>query len=254
MSLRYPFPWDVLVGLAIASLRGERRSFAKDAHTCLDKLPTPVRVFGREHIPQTGPCLVTVNHYARPGFGAWWLAFAVSAAMPDEVHWIFTAEWTYPDRLRRQLITPATRWVFQKFARVYGFTTMPAMPPDPKDVTRRARAVRRILAYARRAPQPVIGLAPEGRDFETGKLGMPPPGAGRFILHLSGLGLSLSPIGVYETDESLCVKFGPSYSLDIPSDLAPSERDLAVSRIVMLKIADLLPDDLRGDFEGESEA
>ena len=102
--------------LLIASLRGERRSFAEDSRLCLEKLPAPLEVLGKDHIPQTGPCLVTVNHYARSGFGAWWLAFAVSAALPIEVHWVFTAEWTYQDYLRRRLITPATRWIFEKLA------------------------------------------------------------------------------------------------------------------------------------------
>ncbi|MBN1147326.1 MAG: hypothetical protein JXA78_08720 [Anaerolineales bacterium] len=248
MPIYYPFPWDVLAQLLIASLRAERRSFAGDARACLAKLPAPVQVRGAENILQTGPRLVIVNHYARPGFGAWWLAFAVSAALPVEVHWVFTAEWTYPDRLRRQFITPATRWLFQKFAGVYGFTTMPAMPPDPRDVARRARAVRQVLNYARRAQAPLIGLAPEGMDFETGGLGMPPTGAGRFILHLNDLGLLLSPVGVYEAEDRLCVHFGPPYSLEIPAGLAAAGRDRAASQAVMRSIAALLPEYLRGEF------
>lgn len=237
-----------MVRLVFAALLGRQRSFREDARACVARLTPPLVVHGEANIPIAGPCVLTINHYTRPGFGAWWLAFAVSAALPVEVHWVFTAEWTYPDRLRRQFITPATRWLFQKFAGVYGFTTMPAMPPDPRDVARRARAVRQVLNYARRAQAPLIGLAPEGMDFETGGLGMPPTGAGRFILHLNDLGLLLSPVGVYEAEDRLCVHFGPPYSLEIPAGLAAAGRDRAASQAVMRSIAALLPEYLRGEF------
>jgi hypothetical protein len=254
MSAAYPLPWDLFVKLAIASLRRQPRSFSTDARICLEKLPARLRVLGGENIPQAGPCLVVANHYARPGFGAWWLAFAISASLPVEVHWIFTAEWTYPGGLKRWLITPATRVIFNRVAGVYGFTTMPAMPPDPHDVERRAQAVRRVLAYVRKTPRPVIGLTPEGRDFDSGKLGPPPPGAGRFIYHLSAAGLAIFPVGVYEEGVGLCLRFGPAFSLQSMPDLPASERDRFISRVVMEHIAALLPRHLRGEFAGDPES
>jgi hypothetical protein len=253
MSTAYPFPWDLAVKLAYASLRKEQRSFASDARVCLEKLPVDLKIHGTENIPQTGPCLVIANHYARPGFGIWWLAIAVSACLDFEVHWIFTAEWTYTDWLRRRLITPISRSIFDRVAAVYQFTTMPAMPPDPRDVERRAQAVRKVLAYVRRMPQPVIGLTPEGRDIPGGKLGVPPPGVGRFIYHLNTAGLALNPVGLYEEEGGICLHFGPAFSLDDVHHLSSQEKDKLISRVVMERIAALLPVQLRGEFTGDLE-
>jgi hypothetical protein len=251
MPVAYPLPWDVLVKLAYTSLRKQRRSFGADARVCLGKLPERLRVYGGENIPQTGPCLVIANHYARPGFGVWWLAIAISASLPVEVHWIFTAEWTYPDRIRRTLLTPASRAIFERIASVYEFTTMPAMPPDPGEVERRAKAVRNVLAYVHRTPKPVIGLTPEGRDISGGKLGFPPPGVGRFISHLSAAGLALNPVGVFEESGGLCLHFGPVFSLPDKPEMPAKEKDRSISRVVMDRIAALLPGHLRGEFMGE---
>jgi len=253
MSAAYPLPWDVLAKLAFSSLRKTKRSYSADARVCLENLPVKLQIFGDENIPQAGPCLVIANHYARPGFGIWWLAIAISACLPVEVHWIFTAEWTYPDRIRRRLITPVTRSIFKRIAYVYDFTTMPAMPPDPRDVERRAQAVRQVLAYVHRTPQPVVGLTPEGRDISSGILGMPPPGVGRFIAHLSATGLTLTPVGVYEDEKGMCVRFGPVFALPANSNMPVKEKDRLVSRIVMDRIAALLPRRIRGEFSGDLE-
>jgi hypothetical protein len=151
--------------------------------------------------------------------------------------------------MARWALRPASRWALQRLARVYGFTAMPPMPPDPADVAARAAAVRRVLAYARRAPRPVIGLAPEGRDYPGGVLGAPPPGAGRFILQLAAHGLEIAPVGVYEADGGLVVSFGPRFRLGAGEGLAAEARDLAASRPVMRAIAAQLPVYLRGDYQ-----
>jgi hypothetical protein len=149
------------------------------------------------------------------------------------------------------VITPITRFFFRRLAQVYGFTSMPPMPPDPAEVEARAQAVRRVLEYARRSANPVIGLAPEGRDGpidQPGVLVEPPLGVGRFVLQLTRLGLPISPAGIFETDSRLCIRFGQPYGLDIPQGLKPDERDQQASREIMLHIADLLPPGLRGAY------
>jgi hypothetical protein len=98
--------------------------------------------------------------------------------VPQDVHWVMTAGWTFPGQRRGRLLKPLTYWLFRRVAKVYGFTTMPPMPPNPKESLARARAVRQVLEYAERANRPIIGLSPEGRDFPTGQLGTPPPGVG----------------------------------------------------------------------------
>ncbi len=185
---------------------------------------------------------MTTNHYTRPGLRAWWLALAVSAAVPAEIHWLITSAWTYPDRLRSTTITPVSRWVLARLARIYGFTNMPPMPPDPQDVLKRAEAVRRVLKAARQSERPLIGLAPEGGDFATpGRLTDPPPGAGRFILHLCALGLEIAPVGIFEEADCLCLRFGPRYRPDALPGLPASARDRTASQQVMQRIAESNP-------------
>jgi hypothetical protein len=243
----YPLPWTVLAGLVLAGLSGRKRSFSQDARSCIDLLRPPLQVYGTEYLSPTGPCLVTINHYARPGFGAWWLALAVGAVVPAEMRWIVTDAWTYPDPLRSHLFTPLTRWAFRRLAVVYDFISMPPMPPRPQDVSARSQSVRQVLNYARKADCPVIGLAPEGRDTPGGQLGQPPPGVGRFIQHLAERGLRILPVGAYEEDSCFCLRFGPLYNLLSPDNLTADGRDRFVAQTVMSHIARLIPSHLQGD-------
>ncbi|HUS96411.1 MAG TPA: hypothetical protein VMX97_06715 [Hyphomicrobiaceae bacterium] len=198
--------------------------------------------------------MLTINHYARQTsdnaavFRAWWLALGVSAVVPAEIHWIVTEAWTYPDPLRAHLVTPATRWLFRRVAQVYGFTSMPPMPPDPHDVMARTLAVRRVLAYASATSSPLIGLAPEGGDAPGGVLQAPPSGTGRFMAHLARLGLKIVPVGGFEADGAFCLRFGPAYSLETLPTLSTAERDRATSAVVMCHIAAQMPAHLRGEF------
>jgi 1-acyl-sn-glycerol-3-phosphate acyltransferase len=245
----YPLPWKTALNLLAAILLRSNREFRADARACLAGLQPPLQVFGEDNIPVGHPCVITCNHYSRPGFRAWWLALAISAVLPVEVHWVITSAWTFPERRYGKFLARITRLLFPHVARVYAFTAMPPMPPDPSEAAARARAVRQVLAYARQVPCPLVGLAPEGGD--TGSvLHMPLPGVGRFIAHLAGLGLQISPVGVYEAGGRFCLCFGQPYSLQLPSGLSISERDRYASQVVMSRIAILLPERLRGEFIG----
>jgi hypothetical protein len=250
----YPLPWGIVAHIAAAAARRRTRTFRPDALDCVARLRPPLRVLGSEHAPAAGPGVLTVNHYARPGFGAQWLVLALSATVPAEIHWVTTAALTFPGHPLRALLRPLSRVALRAVAGVYGFTTMPPMPPSEADAAARAQAVRALLAYARATRRPLIGLAPEGRDLPGGVLGPPPPGSGRFVLALAGLGLRIAPVGAYEQDGALCLSFGPAYALDVPAG-RPGERDRRASRIVMQQIARQLPVRLRGAFaEGRDEA
>ena len=133
--------------------------------------PAPM-VIGTECVPPEGPCLVTCNHYSRPGFAAWWLTLAITAAVAGcrapsadrEIHWVMTAAWRFEgSRWKPQILTPATRWAFARVARVYGFVTMPPMPPAPEEMEGRATAVLRTLRLARQLElhRPWIARTPE---------------------------------------------------------------------------------------------
>jgi hypothetical protein len=222
------------------------RDFQQEARRAVANLQPSLKIDQEEHIPQAGPCLLTPNHYTRSGLPAWWFVLAISAAVPVPIHWVVTSAWTFQDRPRLRSLEPLTRWAFQRMAQVYGFVTMPPMPPRPQEVAARARAVRQTLALARQ-PNAVIGLAPEGRDSGSGLLLLPPEGVGRFALHLAGLGLRVRPVGVFEEKDRLCLRFGPAYALLAPPGLSAQERDRCASNILMDRIAALLPAHLHGD-------
>jgi len=112
----------------------------------------------------------------------------------------------------------------------------------------RANAVRAVITHVKNIDRAVVGMAPEGMDFPGGRLGIPPAGVGRFMLHLSHFGLVFVPVGVFEMGEHFCIQFGPQYHLETPAHLPSQERDRMASRIVMSHIADLLPTDLHGEF------
>ena len=159
-----------------------------------------------------------------------------------------TRELTYLGLRRAVVLRPLTRLGISWFGRVYGFTIMPPMPPDPADAAERGLAVRHLFAYARSTLNPILALAPEGMDMPGGILGWPPPGGGRVMLQLARNGFNILPVGAYEGDGALCLSFGPSFRLEVPPGLPPSHQDREASRQVMQHIARQLPGHLRGEF------
>ncbi len=236
------------IGILRDCILGRRRSFQRDARAFLKHLHPPLQLLGKEHIPQSGPCVLTFNHYSRPGFRAWWLAWAIASVVPKEAHWIVTREWTFPGKWYAPLGIRLSRLVLRRLALTYGFTLMPAMPPRPEDTQARARAVRKVLALTHDTPDLILAFAPEGRDSPDGRLLWPPPGAGRFLALLAGAGLSIVPVGLYEARGMLWLHFGRPYTLPIPAELPAGERDRRAAHIAMSHIAALLPPHLRGDF------
>lgn len=124
-----PIPWSIAPRLFLALWTRERRSFREDARRAVGKLKPPLKISGSPVVDRR--CLLTVNHYSRRGFQAWWIALAVSSATPRDIHWVITAAWRYPDQLRSWLITPTSRWVLQRIARIYNFTIMPQCRLNP---------------------------------------------------------------------------------------------------------------------------
>ncbi len=258
MYPKYSYPLNVIVGLIRDAIFLRPRVFRDDARAAVSRLDPPLRVFGEENIPQDGPCVITVNHYFRPGgsmapwrhFAAQWLAIAISSVVPKNVHWIMTGELTFPGDWYAPIGMPISRFILNRGARVYGFTTMPPMPPRPRDVEARAASVRAVLDFVMRAENPITGLAPEGGDQPGGVLTMPASGVGRFALLLAAQRLKFVPAGIYEADGELCLKFGEAYELSAPDNLSADEKDKRAAQIIMKNIAPLLPSNLRGEFRG----
>lgn len=245
---KYSYPPRLIAGLVCDAISSRPRRFRDDARCAVSRLQPPLRVLHPENMPRRGPCVLTVNHYGRPGFSAQWFALAISASVPHDVHWIMTAELTYPGKWYAPLGMPLSRFILSRGARVYGFTAMPPMPPRPRDVEARARSVRAVLAHVRHAENPIIGLAPEGGDQLGGRLTMPASGLGRFCLLLAAQGLGFVPVGACEEDGELRLQFGEAYNLCVPADLSAEGKDRAAAEIIMGNIARLLPPSLRGKF------
>ncbi len=246
----YAYPGGLTAGFLLDLLLVRPRSFRADARACLARLEPPLRVFGEENIPQNGPALITFNHYYRPGFHAWWLALGIAALVPQEIHFGMTGELTFPGQWYAPLGQTVSRWLLRRLAKIYGFTAMPPMPPRPKDVAERARAVRAMLDYARAHPQAMLALAPEGGDnVPSGALTWPPPGAGRFLLLLAGSGFPITPVGAWEEAGQFCLCFGAAYRPEVSPRLEADERDRRAAQIVMSAIAAQLPERLRGEFK-----
>ncbi len=245
----YSYPIRTIIGLAANVFFGGQRSFRTDGQACIERLYPSLRVIGSENIPTTGPCLLTFNHYYRPGFNAWWMSLAIAATIPADIHFVMTGELTFPGKWYAPLGMSGSRWLLRRLSRAYGFTIMPPMPPRPQDVERRARSVRAVLSYAKAHPQVILGLAPEGGDQPGGLLNWPPPGAGRFIALLAVPPSRIVPVGVYEEAGVLCLNFGQSYALQVPAGLSADGKDRTIAEITMKAIACQLPTRLRGKFD-----
>jgi len=245
----YRLPRRRIPGLVWSVLALRQRSFATDSTLAVTGVNPQLHIVGADQIPTFGPCLIVCNHYGRPGFDTWWLTFSIQAAVAarrgpgadPEIRWVMTAAWTYPPgSWRGRIVTPLTRWTFRRIAQVYGFVTMPPMPPHPSEVEARATAVLKAARLARQAARNggMVGLAPQGGDVVS-RLAAPPPGAGEFIALLTGAGLPVLPVAVVEHAGRMRLAFGPPFVPEILPRHAG--RDELIIDQVMAALGRLLP-------------
>nr|MBC7245390.1 hypothetical protein [Chloroflexota bacterium] len=254
---RYSYSPRLALSIAASILLGQKRAFSADAKQLLVGIQPEPRVENAHLIPPEDAFVVVTNHYYKPGYGVWWGIALITAAIvqaratSDEVIWLMTNRWTYPDALRRRLLTPITHLLFTRLAQIYGFVSMPPMPPQPQYLQEGVRSVRQVLfllSNAHSERKPLIGLAPEGRDSPDGSLIEPPPGSGRLLLHMANLGLKVLPVGVAEVDGVLTASFGPPFTLGSWPELSKEEQDRQASSQVMAAIGAQLPPTLWGVF------
>lgn len=247
MAPSYPTFTPTTAAIAWALVLGRRRSFVADARAYVRRLRPPLEQHGAPLGHDPAGWVIAANHYHSRTFRSWWIALVLTACLGEDIHWVMSDAWTYPDPLRSRLITPLTRRVFRRLASIYGFTSMPPMPPRPQETERRARAVREVLAYVRRAPRPMLGLIPEGSDSADGSLMRPPPGVGRLLLLLVRAGLAIQPAGIYEQGHALHLRWGTPIE-SLPEAGSAAERDRRAADTVMQAIAACLPSSLRGAY------
>ncbi len=121
------------------------------------------------------------------------------------------------------------------------------MPPDPRKVMRRGRAVRAVLRRAAEifALDGTLGLMPEGRG--EGVLLELQPGAGRFLLQLAS-GVPILPVGIFEREGHWVARFGQTYRLCPQPGEAKAEAEARGRWTVMAAIAALMPEGMRGIY------
>jgi hypothetical protein len=221
---KYSYPPGLFARAAWDLLLLRRRDLRQDAIACIEQMSAELKVLGRENIPERGTCILTINHYHRPGFGAQWIALAVTALVPLRIRWAVTGELMCQGKWYKAVGSRASRIFLRRLADLYGLTTMPPMPLR-EDVEARAASVRAVLEYVRSVSDPVLGISPEGYDPPNGVLTRPASGFGRFALLLAKAGMRFIPVGGYEADGILHLHFGKEYELNVRSDFSTDERD-----------------------------
>jgi hypothetical protein len=254
---RYVHPHRLVLAVAASVLLHRKRNLGADAARLVRNIAPPPSVENAHLIPNQAPFLLVANHYSRRGYQVWWGAALLTSVIeesqsePAEIIWLMTNRWTYSDWLRSHLITPLTHMLLTRLARTYGLISMPPMPPQPQYVEEGAQGVRRVLTQLRRrAPEgpPILCLAPEGRDSPDGSLIEPPPGTGRFLMHIHKQGLPVVPAGVAEINGLLTARFGPPFALQSHPEQTKGEQDRQASAQVMTSIGLQLPEALWGAF------
>src|SRR5918995_1154576 len=245
---KYSYPPILFARAAWDLIFLRRRDLRRDAKACIENMSAELKVFGKENIPRQGGCVLTINHFHRPGLGAQWIALAVTALVPLPIRWAVTGELMCQGKWYQAVGSRASRLFLQRLAYLYSLITMPPMPPRPKDVEARAASVRAILEFVKQGNEPVLGISPEGYNSSHGALTRPATGFGRFALLLSRTGMKFIPVGGYEADEVFYLHFGKEYELSISGDFSTEEKDERAMQMVMRKIACLLPAHLQGEF------
>ncbi|CAG0947645.1 hypothetical protein ANRL1_04379 [Anaerolineae bacterium] len=238
----------------LRAVLGIRSSIRRDGALLLQGAhPTP-RVLNSENIPADSPFLLAVNHYDRPGLGAWWGAAliigAIAARRPRdtrELHFTMAAEWWYPRGFGRVVKQPLTRLFFGQLAKAYGLLTLPPVVEEYRGQA--APSIRRALTLVRGDAPELVGLAPEGHTGPNLALCEPPAGAGLFLLLLAHDQIPILPVGLYEDDDAtLTAKFGAPFDLCVPRTLERAARDRKAVRAVMIAIGKLLPARMWGAY------
>jgi len=240
------FPMSLALRIVFSILLYEKRDFRRDAQTALAANSQRITYEGLANIPQTGPLLVIINHYSRPQVSVIWAALAISSQLPQPPIWLMTSAWTKRQPGWDVLRTRLTTIIFARLAFIYGFITMPPMPPVVNEITDRAVSIRRLFKLVHQNPQSMICLAPEGQDSSDGTLGQPAQGTGRLVQQLAKKLKRILPVGVYDPNGCLFVRFGEVFSLTEANQ--DENADEQVSDELMQAIAALLPEHLRGRY------
>ncbi len=253
---RYPLPVGRLILPLLHVFLDHPSSVSQDAALLLDGIRPVLSVSGEDNIPTQTPFVLVMNHYDRPGLGAWWGPVLVLHTIavhrtcePRQVHMMMAREWWYPPGLGRMFKQPLTRWFFGHLSKTYGLVLLPPVVPGDTFRGEGTLAVRRALTLTRSNSPQLVGLAPEGRTGEQGSLCEPPKGAGLFILALTHDSIPCLPVGIFEDeDAALTVEFGKPFVLHADRRQSRADQDRHASCTVMVQVGKLLPERMWGVY------
>ncbi len=247
----YDLPNSMMARALFAFFTRRRRNTWRDATTLVNGMdPQPV-VQGISNVPQSGPFVIMPNHYERKD-KVWvgWGAMVITAAIARErdvrnvpmIRWVMTDTWADcfigPIHVSPGLLG----WVLQGFSDVYGIIRMPAHDLPDHDA-RRAQsgmALRQMLKALDKGQ--IVAVHPEAGGFET--MIEPKPGAGRVLSAFDRRGVPIIPVGVFEQDGRLTVRFGSRMEQGTLARLD----DATAGRTAMTTIAALVPPANRGCY------
>ena len=207
-----------------------RYSLARLVFGFIQFLLADLTVSGREHIPQQGPYIVTVNHMSAADTPIMMLAF-------PRQEWRFFAGEKWQDHW---LWGPLMAWL----GAIY---------------INRGQVDRRAIKEASRAIEEgaVFGTAPEGKRSKVGV--MQPAKDGAAYLASRGQ-VPIVPVGIVNSDilfanakrmrrSKIEVRIGDSYMLPDIGHRARSQDLTAFTHLIMVKIAALLPERYYGYYK-----
>jgi 1-acyl-sn-glycerol-3-phosphate acyltransferase len=245
----YHLPIGMLTRVAYAALRRERRDAWQDAITLVAGMSPKPCVEGLEHVPSSGPCLILPNHYERTdavwvGWGVITISAALASLRPNTppIRWVMTDTWADCYVGPRRIASDRLRRVLKAFASVYDLILMPAhdLPTHATERFRSGIAVRTILRAFNDPSGQTIALHPEAGGFET--MIDPPPGMGRLLAAVDCRGVPCIPVGVFEHNGRITVRFGSA----LPRGSLEALDDREAASVVLRAIACLVPPDVRG--------
>ena len=235
----YHFPFKLSTEILLSFIKQEERKITDDAKKAIQCISPPIKIIDKENIPSRGPAIITSNHYSRKGFFIAWAALGIAACLEENQIWLMTSAWTKRTRGIDQLRTALTKYIFKRLANMYGFVTTPPLPLIAEELPERAESVRKLIRILRENPEKIFCIAPEGQDFKNRALGLPPQGTGKLIHQIQGKEGCIVPVGIWEENGSLILKFGKSYVIEEFND--KQDIDRFVSKTVMGKISEQTP-------------